>query len=150
METLINYSDSHIYPGEFIPNENIEESIEKSKINKELKIKKPSINLIELPELIKIEIALPGVRREEIIVKGEESSILIRAHHLKNDTQINEVCKFREFSYEEEFIRKVNLSENADISFMHAEHHHGILSIYIPKNKQKNKLIKYKSTIVVY
>lgn len=150
MQTLINYSDSHIYPGEFVPNDIVDGGMEKDNIKAVIKVKKPSINLIELPDFIKIEIALPGIKREEIVVKGEENSILIKAHHQKNDKQIKEVCKFREFDYEEEFVRKVNLSEYADITFMHAEHHYGILSIYVPKKKQKNKLIKYKSSIVVY
>lgn len=150
MKTLIEQSDSHIYPGEFIPKDEIDGKDGIVSIKSEIKIKKPSINLIELPEFIKIEIALPGIQREEIMIEGEENSIIIKAHHQKNHTQELEVCKFKEFEYEEEFVRKVNLSDNADITFMHAEHRHGMLSIYIPKNKQKNKPIKYKSSIVVY
>ena len=150
MKTLVKFSDSHIYPGEFIPENDFDEKDKVDSIESAIKVKTPSINLIELPELIKIEIALPGIQREDIIIEGGESCSTIKAHHQKKDTRRKEICKFKEFDYEEEFFRKVNLSGNADITFMYAEHRHGILSIYIPKNKQKNKSISYKSSFVVY
>jgi HSP20 family protein len=137
--------ESHIYPGEFIP------SISKEDLDKnsnKIKVKKtPLLNFTELPELLKIEIALPGIEKEDILVESEQNILSVKAIHKKSDKSLEGVLTIHEFDYEI-FERKIPLPKNADVSFIHAEYTHGILKMHIPKTN-KNEHIQ-ASTIVVY
>ncbi len=145
MKALIkNYTDSHIYPGEFITTISQDEIKKKSIKNKK---KIPLVNFTEMPELLKIEIALPGIEKQDIVVESEQNILSVFAIHKKTDKSTEEIVTIREFDYEI-FERKIPLPKNADISFIHAEYSHGILKMHIPKTN-KNEIIP-PSKIVVY
>ncbi len=146
MKTFIKNSlESHIYPGEFITT--IYEKEKNMKGNKKYRKKIPLVNFIELPELLKIEIALPGIEKQDILVESEQNILSIVAIHKKTENSSEEIISIHEFDYEI-FERKIPLPKNADTSFIHAEYNHGILKMHIPKTN-KNEIIT-PSRIVVY
>ncbi len=136
-----NY-DSHIYPGEFVPRADSQKIINDNSAKKI-----PLVNLTELPELLKIEIALPGIEKEDILVESESNILSVVALNKKSENKRGQIFSLQEFNCEI-FERKIALPKNADISFIHAEYSQGILKLHIPKSNSSE--IIPQSKIIVY
>lgn len=136
-----------IYPGQYVPAMN-EDEIKKliSKTHKK-KINRPPVNIIELADLFKIEIAVPGMQREEFLVQLMENFLHIYAVHKEHGINGTENSKQKEFNYEV-CESEITLPENVDTEFISAEYKAGILRFLIPKAKHFRKNLR--ANIIVY
>lgn len=141
----LSKSESHVYPGEFVTNSDIERIRHIFKKNKR---QKPALNLIELPDLFKIEIFIPGVKREDFIIEIMDNVLTVKV--LQNETIkcVGEVCTLKEFEAEGHLERKVILPKNVDAIFTNAEYKSGVLKLHVPKSNKEEK--QKKTRIVVY
>lgn len=147
MKANFSYSkECLVYPGEYIPLPGIEVLVGQLCKTGEESAVKPLINMDELKDCFKIEVALPGIRREDIFIHMDDNILSIIVLH-KNSEVLKEKLQIHEF--DTDFLeRHLVLPNNADAEFVCAEYRLGMLNIYIPKNDKIPKNIT--GPIVVY
>ncbi|MEO8819577.1 MAG: Hsp20/alpha crystallin family protein [Ginsengibacter sp.] len=139
--------DSSIYPGEYVPIRN--ETDVKEEINQtdRKNINHPAVNIIEQSDLYKIEVAIPGVKREELLIYTKENVLSVCAIHSDKRNASSKNRQLHEFNYSW-FDRHISIPENADTTFISAEYKSGILKIRIPKATLPLKNLH--SRVIVY
>ena len=107
----------------------------------------PPVNITELADSFKVEVAIPGVRREDFLLHANENILFVRVLHKEYVVEGAECFQLHEFNYQC-FDRPVVLPDNADAEFTSAEYKAGMLRLYLPKSDQP---VKNRHTrIVVY
>ena len=104
----------------------------------------PWSNIIEESDHFKIELAAPGINKEDFKIKinGNTLEVFVKKEIEKEEKDQNgKKYLSREFGYTA-FHRTFKLPQSADIHKIKAKHHNGILEITIPKKKdEKNESI---------
>ena len=82
----MNYSslcqnNCSIYPGEFVPLMNENEVKAQFSLPREMENVQPPANLKETKDTYKIEFALPGLKREELLVLADDNILTIYGIH---------------------------------------------------------------------
>jgi len=127
--------DCSIYPGEYVPYLNEKEVKEAINRTDKRDIIHPAVNITEQPSAYKIEVVIPGVERDELIIYANGNILSICA---VNNEKINSTLRnlqVQEFSYKW-FDRHILLPEDADSTFISAEYRSGIVVIHIPKSSR--------------
>lgn len=98
----------------------------------------PAVNVRETNEAYELEVAAPGMRREDFEVKLDNNLLVISAHkedkHEDQDSSRN--FTHQEFSYQS-FMRTFSLPERlVQGDNIVAKYHDGILSITVPKTEE--------------
>ena len=105
----------------------------------------PAVNIKELDSQFEIELAVPGIQKEDFAIEVEEGILSISS--TQEEEQVNEKGKFtrREFSYTS-FRRSFTLPDSVDPTKIDARYADGVLQVLLPKHKeaqpQPKKLIK--------
>jgi len=136
-----------IYPGTFIPLVKEEEVQTALKHKHAGEIVIPPVNVIELGDLFKVEVAIPGVQKEDFLVHSDANVLSVCVLQKDEGSHEGEIFELHEFNYEC-FARHIILPGNADPEFASAEYKEGILRIFIPKSEQPGKTLHTR--IVVY
>lgn len=148
MENDVLYSpDCSIYPGHYVPLLKPEEIDEELRLSHEGEMLFPPVNITEMADSFKIDVAIPGVKREDFLVHTNENVLFVRV--LQKDFGPKEVQHFQlhEFNYQC-FDRHVTLPDDADPEFSSAEYKGGILQVVMSKTKRPAK--NRHNRIVVY
>lgn len=145
-DSLPYHKECLVYPGEYIPLPEIEalwgDLIESGNDF----ASKPLVNMDEYEDCFKIEVALPGVKREDIFIHMQENLLTVLVFHrdsevLKKKLQIHE--------FEKDYLeRHLLLPDKTDTEFVSAKYRQGILMLYIPKTQEPSH--NYSNHIVVY
>ena len=106
----------------------------------------PAANIIETPDEYLLEIAAPGMQREDFNIEIEELVISIFAKSEKSSAT-NSITEHCEYNYSE-WSRAFALPEDADVVLAHAKYSNGELIIRIPRNNSNEK--SPKATVYVY
>ena len=139
MENAISYDvGCLIYPGTYVPLMKEEEVISALNTSPKNELVLPPVNITELSDSYKIELATPGVKREDFLIHADENTLSIVAVHKQSANYSNEQFQLHEFNYTC-FDRHILLPENADTEFTGAEYKEGILRFYVPKTDQPAK-----------
>ena len=95
----------------------------------------PAVNIIEGEQDFKVEVAAPGLCKEDFMVHVEKNILEISAE--KNDEKVTEDKKYllKEFNYSE-FKRTFSLPSYVDAGKIKATHKNGILTVEIPKRDE--------------
>ena len=95
----------------------------------------PAVNIIEGTQDFKVEVAAPGLHKEDFKVHVEKNILEISSE--KKDEQVTEDKKYlrKEFSYSE-FRRTFSLPSSVDVEKIKAEHKNGVLTVEIPKRDE--------------
>ena len=107
----------------------------------------PAVNIIEKEIEYKIEIAVPGMRKDHFEIEMEEGILSISVN--QDEEKTSEKGKFtrREFSYNS-FRRSFTIPESVDPAKIDANYTEGVLFISLPKRKealpQPKKLINIR------
>ena len=107
----------------------------------------PAVNIIEKETEYKIELAVPGMRKDHFEIEMEEGILSISAN--QDEEKTSEKGKFtrREFSYNS-FRRSFTIPESVDPETIDANYTEGVLFISLPKRKealpQPKKLISIR------
>ncbi|MEO8822068.1 MAG: Hsp20/alpha crystallin family protein [Ginsengibacter sp.] len=133
MEPTINRKpDCSIYPGEYVPLLSENDIKEAMKLTDKKDIVHPAVNITEQSRSYKIEVVIPGVKRDELLIYAKGNILSICA---VNNERINAKLKnqqVQEFSFKW-FDRHVLLPEDADSTFISAQYRSGIVILHIPK-----------------
>jgi HSP20 family protein len=107
----------------------------------------PSVNIKELDSQFEIELAVPGLKKDDFEIEVEDGVLSISS--TQEEEQVNEKGKFtrREFSYSS-FRRSFTLPDSVDPTKIDATYKEGVLLVLLPKHKesqpQPKKLIKIR------
>ncbi len=102
----------------------------------------PAVNIIEDEKGVEIDVAAPGLKKDDFEIKVEDNILTISAH--KEQEKLEEGANYikKEFGYET-FQRSFTLPENMfDTDKIEAKYEDGILKIYIPKVEEQQKKVK--------
>jgi len=106
----------------------------------------PLANINENESNHTIELAVPGLKKEDIIIELKENKLTISADVKTEQVTENEKSVRKEFSYHN-FKRSFNLPKLVDTEKIEATNENGLLTVLIPKKEEeikKNKLIAVK------
>lgn len=145
--SLFYNPDQCVYPGEFVPKEYLNKQEIKPDISNREDVIKPPVNLIEMPDLLRIEMAIPGAKREDFIVEIKNHILKVYVETAQIFIGKQSLEKIHEFN-SEKYERFIALPGNADTTIIYAEYHGGILRVHIPKSESPDKTTDTR--IVVY
>lgn len=92
----------------------------------------PAINISESHEGFHLEMATPGLRKEDIHVSLQEQTLLISAEKTQQNTSGERSMRRQEF-FCSSFKRAFTLPENVDIDKLICAYEDGVLKLDIPK-----------------
>ncbi|GHT32349.1 heat-shock protein [Bacteroidia bacterium] len=102
----------------------------------------PSTNIVETDNGFRVELAVPGVAKEDIKVDINKDNELVVSASKKSETEEKQENYLRkEFSFLE-FEKTLTLPEDADKDAISASYNHGVLNIEIPKKAKTEEEVK--------
>ena len=100
----------------------------------------PAINVVESDKDYKVEVAVPGMTKEDFNIHlGDENDMVISMEKkVENEDKENKKYLRREFSYTK-FQQSLYLPDNVDKEKITANVANGVLTIELPKYSQEEK-----------
>lgn len=100
----------------------------------------PAINVVESEKDYKVEVAVPGMTKEDFNIHlGDENELVISMEKkVENEDKDNKKYLRREFSYTK-FQQSLYLPDNVDKEKITANVANGVLTIELPKYSQEEK-----------
>ncbi len=145
---VIKNAGHFVYPVAFVPIKKKEEMpVSSLNFHIDASSVEDALSVCELKNSYKVEVAIPDVKRDDLLVYADENILTIC--QVKRDRTLEKNLSFplQQSNYEC-FNRNVILPENADTEFISAEYKAGILHIYVYKAKKPVK--NSHTSIVVY
>jgi HSP20 family protein len=103
--------------------------------NSENGVSIPSVNILEGKDDFRIEVAAPGLEKEDFRINLENNVLTISSDKENKSEEKDEKFMRREFSYFE-FNRSFSLPGTADSEKIVATYKNGVLSVTIPKKDE--------------
>jgi HSP20 family protein len=95
----------------------------------------PAANISETADHYHVELATPGLKKEDFKLSLEGNVLSISVEKRIEDKQEGRSYAKREYSYSS-FVRSFTLPESADENGIHATYKDGVLTIDIPKREE--------------
>ncbi|MFY9308011.1 MAG: Hsp20/alpha crystallin family protein [Bacteroidia bacterium] len=104
----------------------------------------PSVNLSEEKDKYLIEVAAPGLQKEDFNI-SVDANVLTISCEKESETKENETDKYsrREYNYSS-FMRKLTLPDLADSNSILAKYNDGVLKLTISKKPETKKEQRHK------
>lgn len=99
----------------------------------------PSVNISESGDDFKIDLAVPGLQKEDFDINVEKNTLTISAKKEVSDEENEEKITRKEFDYSS-FSRSFQLPERVKSNAIEANYEHGILGIVLPKKEEAKEL----------
>ena len=106
----------------------------------------PSLNITEEEKEYKVELAVPGMKKEDFNIDVDDNMVTISSEKETENTEGGDKKKytFREYNYSS-FSRSFSLPDNAEVDKIQAKYSDGVLCLSVPKKnaeeKKKNRKI---------
>jgi len=132
-----------VYPGQYNPPPyNIQDLLAIKGLNKG---SAPVINTSEFTDHIKVEMAVPGLKREDFAIFINEHDLIIFVMQPTDPQGVLSGLKNNNFS---SLMGRISLPEDIDTDFIKSVYEDGLLKIYFPKLKggfrnRKGRLVVY-------
>ncbi|MDW3645557.1 MAG: Hsp20/alpha crystallin family protein [Bacteroidia bacterium] len=94
----------------------------------------PAVNVRETNENFEIEMAIPGLRKEDMDIKIENGMLTISSEKKSEREEKEENFTRKEFNYSS-FLRSFSLPENVDQEDINASYAEGILTVVLAKKE---------------
>jgi len=141
----LNYA---IYPGQYVP------LLDEVAIKKELKksnagnrLMYPAVSIADEGDFVKVEIAVPGVKREDFLIYTDKNFLTVCVSHKELADRTDKKEGMPEFN-NVFFYKHIELPLHVDTSFISAEYNAGVLNLQIPTSDYP--AAKQHTNIVVY
>jgi HSP20 family protein len=95
----------------------------------------PSVNISETNEAYQIELAAPGLKKEDFKVSIERDTLSISTEKSQETVQEERTYNRKEFSYAS-FTRMFTLPDSADVDRIGANYSEGILRLVLSKKRR--------------
>lgn len=142
MQNDLLYTDrSSIYPGKYVSLYRECDFCKTIKNTSENKASSLPVNIIELGNTYKIELAIPGVKRENLFLKACGNVLSVSVIHNNNGEPYKKKFRLHEFIFDSYLSRKIVLPDNADPVFISTKYTSGILQLHISKSKHPVKRV---------
>jgi len=109
-----------------------------SKQNIEKKQSHPAVNILEKKDRYILELAVPGINKEDIDIKLENDELIISSKQKDQDNELTENFVRVEYNYNS-FKRVFTIPDTIDTKVIDAKYKNGVLIIVLNK---KNEAIK--------
>lgn len=96
----------------------------------------PAVNVEETDKEYRIEVAAPGLEKEDMKVSVDDGVLTIKAEKKLESEEKNDNYIRREFGYNS-FSRSFTLPEEVDAEKISAKHKNGVLNVTLPKAEVK-------------
>jgi HSP20 family protein len=98
----------------------------------------PATNVVESENGFRIELAIPGVKKEQVSMNFNDNTLTIKAEVEKTDESKNDVNgylrkEFRAYNFEKQF----TVPENVDDENISARFENGVLFVTLPKKEKE-------------
>ncbi len=94
----------------------------------------PATNILEDDEGFEIQLALPGMKKDDFKMEVEDNVLSVVYEKKEADDKGEEVEYLkREFSFDDGFTRSFSIPKTADVDKIRARYENGILYIRVPK-----------------
>jgi len=106
-------------------------------MGQEFSFNKPSVNIIENKDDYTIEVAAPGLHKEDFEIKVDKDQLIIKANLDQKDNTSKEETNYRrrEFNFNS-FKRSFHLSDKINSEKIKADYTAGILTLKIEKREE--------------
>ncbi|MEJ8804278.1 Hsp20/alpha crystallin family protein [Pontibacter sp. H249] len=98
----------------------------------------PAINIRDKDKEYLIEVAAPGMRKEDFNIDMEEGKLTISCQREEDKSEEKDNYRRREYNYSS-FSRSFNLPDNVKPEDIKARYEDGILSLNVPKTQEQQK-----------
>lgn len=98
-------------------------------------INMPSVNIAESKDEFRIEVAAPGLEKNDFKINLDNNVLTISSEKEEKKEKKDEQYMRREFCYSS-FHRSFSLPATVEADKIHASHHNGVLNITIPKREE--------------
>ena len=98
----------------------------------------PKVNIVETDEEFMVEMAAPGMKREDFNVELDNDILVISSEIENNKEDNNASYTRREFSYES-FRRSFHLPHSVEVDKIKAKYQDGMLKLVIPKKEEAKR-----------
>lgn len=95
----------------------------------------PSTNVVETKENFRVELAAPGLEKNDFSLKVEKNHLLVKGEKADQEAREGEKFTRREFNYTA-FERSFRLPKTVDSEGITATYQDGILSVTLPKKEE--------------
>jgi len=95
----------------------------------------PAVNISESAETYQIELAAPGLKKEDFKVSVERDILSISSQRSEENSPEGKTYNRREYSYAA-FTRSFTLPESADADKIQASYTDGVLKLILPKKEE--------------
>jgi len=99
---------------------------------------KPEVNIIEEQDKYLLELAVPGMKKEDIDIKIEAKQLIISSSKELNDEETKDNFIKMEYNYES-FRRAFSLPDTVNSNEIQAEYNDGILKLSLMKKEEAVK-----------
>lgn len=135
--TLVNFNNRTRNTAPYF--NNVFDSLFSEAINKNLQVAKvPGVNILESEESFKIEVAAPGLTKDDFQIKLKKDTLSIWAEKKVAEGDDKKYSR-REFDYNS-FARSFQLPETIDAEQISAEYVNGILNVTIGKKAERKEI----------
>lgn len=133
--SLVKQNNGQI-PALFTDLLNVDRFFEQPLFGNWLPSKVPAANVSENEKEFLIELAVPGMKREDIKINIENQVLIVSGEKEVKAEQKNENGRYmrREYSYDS-FSRSFELPETVKSDGINAKYHEGVLELHIPKDE---------------
>jgi HSP20 family protein len=138
--TLVKFNNNHnnsLLPG---INDVFESIFNDTFLNDRMVTRVPAVNISESENNYHVELAAPGLKKEDFKLNLERNQLTISVETSSNQQDNQKNYNKREYSYSS-FVRSFTLPESADDSKIDASYTDGILHIDIAK-REEAKLVR--------
>lgn len=106
-------------------------------------ITQPSVNVKDMNDAFEIQVAAPGMKKEDFTVNLERNVLTISSEKQTQNEEKDEDGNFsrREFNYSS-FRRSFTLPEAVEQEKIEATYEDGLLKITVPKKEQSTRMLK--------
>jgi len=116
-------------------------------LSKSTLIRNPAVNIAENENEFHIELAAPGLKKEDFKINLENDLLSVSAERKEEKTELDDAKKYNRLEYNySSFMRTFTLPETADHAKISAEYRDGILYINVAK-KEEAKIMAREITI---
>lgn len=97
----------------------------------------PPVNISENENEFQIELAVPGLKKEDFKINLEKDLLTVSAEKKAEKTELDESKKYNRVEYNySSFLRTFTLPESADYSKISAAYNEGVLHVIVAKKEE--------------
>ena len=126
---IVKYNNNNVFPS--LINEFFNDDFGMNFINRSHSI--PSVNSIENNDSFEIDLAVPGMKKEDFTIELNDKVLVISSE--TSNTIENDKMRLNEFNFSS-FHRSFRVPDSVDQDKIKANYKNGILKIKLPKRKE--------------